>query len=44
MIEKIKKYFLIGLYKEKHIKKLLDAKAITQEEYTEIILQDKEVE
>lgn len=38
MIEKIKKYFVIGLYKEKHIKKLLDAGAITQTEYNEIIL------
>lgn len=44
MIEKIKKYFVIGLYKEKHIKKLLDAGAITQEEYNEILLQNKEVE
>ena len=44
MIEKIKRYYLIGLYKEKHIKKLLDAGAITQSQYNEIILQNKEVE
>ena len=29
MFEKIKRYYLIGIYKEKHIKKLLDAGAIT---------------
>lgn len=33
MFEKIKYYFEIGLYKEKHIDMLLSAGAITQEEY-----------
>ena len=38
MFEKIKRYYNIGLYKEKHLLKLLDKKAITQEEYEKIIL------
>lgn len=33
MFEKIKYYFEIGLYKEKHIDMLLSAGAITQEQY-----------
>ena len=33
MFEKIKYYFEIGLYKDKHIDMLLSAGAITQEEY-----------
>jgi uncharacterized XkdX family phage protein len=37
MIEKIKRYYLLGIYKEKHIKKLLDAGAITETQYKEIL-------
>ena len=33
MFEKIKYYFEIGLYKDKHIDMLLDVGAITQNEY-----------
>ncbi len=36
MFEKIKRYYKIGIYKEKHLLKLLEKKAITQEEYQEI--------
>lgn len=44
MFEKIKRYYLIGIYKEKHIKKLLDAGAITYAQYIEIITLNKGVE
>lgn len=38
MIEKIKRYYLLGIYKETHIKKLYDAGAITYQQYTDILL------
>ena len=38
MFEKIKRYYLIGIYKEIHIKKLYDAGAITHKQYTDILL------
>lgn len=37
MIEKIKRYYLLGIYKKKHIKKLLEAGAITETQYKEIL-------
>ena len=37
MIEKIKRYYDLGIYKEKHIHRLLELGKITQEEYEEII-------
>ena len=37
MIEKIKKYYRMGIYKETHIKKLYDAGAITETQYKEIL-------
>ena len=37
MFEKIKRYYELGFYKEKHLAKLLSVGAITQEEYGEII-------
>ena len=37
MIEKIKRYYVLGIYKEKHIHRLLELNKITQEEYEEII-------
>lgn len=37
MIEKIKRYYDLGIYKEKHIHRLLELNKITQEEYEEII-------
>lgn len=37
MIEKIKRYYVLGIYKEKHINRLLELNKITQEEYDEII-------
>lgn len=33
MFEKIKKYYELGIYKDKHIQKLLDKNVITKEEY-----------
>lgn len=37
MIDKIKRYYDLGIYKEKHILKFLQKNVITQEEYDEII-------
>ena len=37
MFEKIKHYYEIGLYKDKHMNMLLKVGAITQEEYEEIM-------
>ena len=37
MIDKIKRYYDLGIYKEKHIHRLLELNRITQEEYDEII-------
>ena len=36
MIEKIKRYYELGIYKEKHLQKLLEKQIITQEEYKNI--------
>ena len=36
MFEKIKKYYALGLYKDKHLERLLAVRAITQDEYNEI--------
>ncbi len=36
MIEKIKRYYDLGIYKEKHLLKLLEKSVITQEEYENI--------
>ena len=36
MIDKIKRYYELGIYKEKHLLKLLEKGAITQQEYDEI--------
>jgi hypothetical protein len=36
MFEKIKYYYSIGLYKDKHLDKLLSVNAITEDEYNEI--------
>lgn len=37
MIEKIKRYYVLGIYKGKHINRLLELNKITQKEYEEII-------
>ena len=37
MFEKIKKYFVMGIYKETHINKLFAAGALTQSQYDELI-------
>lgn len=37
MFEKIKYYYSIGLYKDKHIDILLDVGAITQAEHDELL-------
>ena len=37
MFEKIKNYYKKGFYKTEHLKKLLQANAITQEEYEKIL-------
>lgn len=36
MFDKIKRYYELGLYKEKHLDKLLAVGAITEDEYNEI--------
>ena len=36
MFEKIKHYYLKGLYKDQHLDKLLSLGVITQDEYNEI--------
>ena len=36
MFEKIKKYYELGLYKDKHLEKLLEVGAITQDEFSKI--------
>ena len=36
MIEKIKRYYDLGIYKEKHLQKLLEKNVITQKEYEQI--------
>jgi len=36
MFEKIKKYYIKGLYKDSHLKVLVAKEAITPEQYTEI--------
>ena len=36
MFEKIKKYYELGLYKDRHLEKLLEVGAITQDEFNEI--------
>ena len=41
MFEKIKYYYSIGLYKDKHIEMLLSVGAITQAECNEIISNKK---
>jgi hypothetical protein len=38
MFEKIKKYFVMGIYKEAHIDKLFAAGALTQSQYDELIM------
>lgn len=37
MIEKIKRYYDLGIYKDKHLLKFLEKGVITQEQYDEII-------
>ena len=37
MLNKIIYYYMLGIYKEKHMKKLLDAGAMTREEYEVIV-------
>ena len=37
MFEKIKRYYQIGIYKDKHIKRLFELGKITKEEYEEIM-------
>lgn len=37
MFEKIKHYYALGLYKEKHLARLLAAGALTEEEYYDIL-------
>lgn len=36
MFEKIKRYYELGFYKNKHLLKLLEKKIISQEEYEDI--------
>lgn len=36
MIDKIKRYYDLGIYKEKHLLKFLEKKVITQKEYEQI--------
>lgn len=36
MIEKIKRYYDLGIYKDKHLLKFLEKGVITQEQYDEI--------
>lgn len=36
MLEKIKKYYFLGIYKDKHIQRLLECNAITQDEFNEL--------
>ena len=40
MFEKIKKYYDMGIYKEKHLIKLLEVQAITQAQYNIILKGD----
>ena len=37
MFEKIKRYYELGYYQEKHLLKLLEKNAITKEQYNELI-------
>ena len=37
MIEKIRYYYFIGLYKEKHIKRFMEIGVISESEYKEMI-------
>lgn len=37
MIDKIKRYYDLGIYKDKHLLKFLEKKVIIQEQYNEII-------
>lgn len=37
MLNKIIDYYMLGIYKEKHMKKLVEAGAMTQEEYNVIV-------
>lgn len=37
MFEKIKRYYEMGLYKKVHIEKILNAGAITEAQYKEIL-------
>ncbi len=37
MIDKIKRYYELGIYQEKHLLKFLEKNVITQEQYNEII-------
>ena len=37
MFEKIKRYYELGFYQKKHLDRLLDAGALTVEEYDEIL-------
>ena len=36
-IDKIKKYYLMGIYKENHIEKLVECNVISNKEYEEIL-------
>lgn len=36
MIDKIKRYYELGIYKEKHLQKFLEKNVITLEEYNKI--------
>ena len=44
MFEKIKKYYNMGIYKEKHLQKLLTVQAITEAEYNTILKGDADNE
>lgn len=37
MLNKIIYYYMLGIYKEKHMKKLVEAGALTQEQYDVIV-------
>ena len=44
MLEKIKKYYDMGIYKEKHLQKLLTVQAITETEYNTALKGDADNE
>ncbi len=42
MFEKIKYYYNLGLYKKKHLDKLLASGALTEKEYSELLTTQEE--